>query len=85
MDERCSKAVVEVFVRLHNKKLIYMANRIVNWDCSLKTTISDIELDSLDIQGRTLLKVPGYEKEVEFGLLTTFAYPLEDKLGEIYA
>ncbi|KAL6129964.1 hypothetical protein ACLB2K_068346 [Fragaria x ananassa] len=80
MDEICSKAVVEGFVRLHNKKLMYMANCIVNWDCSLKTAILDIELDFLDIQGRMLLKVPSYEKEVEFGLLTTFAYPLEDKL-----
>ncbi|PRQ20821.1 putative valine--tRNA ligase [Rosa chinensis] len=82
MDEKCSKAVVEAFVRLYNKGLIYRDNRIVNWDCSLKTAISEIEVDSLDIQGRTLLKVPGYENKVEFGLLTTFAYHLEEE-GEV--
>lgn len=37
----------------------------------------------MDIKERTLLKVPGYEKPVEFGVLTSFAYPLEGGLGEI--
>lgn len=37
----------------------------------------------MDIKERTLLKVPGYEKPVEFGVLTSFAYPLEGALGEI--
>lgn len=37
----------------------------------------------IDIKERTLLKVPGYEKPVEFGLLTSFAYPLEEGLGEV--
>lgn len=37
-----------------------------------------------DIKERTLRKVPGYEEPVEFGVLTSFAYPLEEKeLGEI--
>lgn len=37
----------------------------------------------MDIKERTLLKVPGYEKPVEFGVLISFAYPLEGGLGEI--
>lgn len=37
----------------------------------------------MDIKERTLLKVPGYENPVEFGVLTSFAYPLEEGLGEI--
>lgn len=41
-------------------------------------------MDYIDIKERTRLKVPGYDKPVEFGVLTSFAYPLEDKeLGEI--
>ncbi|RVW76640.1 Valine--tRNA ligase [Vitis vinifera] len=51
--------------------------RLVNWDCILRTAISDIEVDYEDIKVRTLLKVPGYEKPVEFGVLTSFAYPIE--------
>ncbi|KAJ4964063.1 hypothetical protein NE237_024002 [Protea cynaroides] len=83
MDEKRSKAVTEAFVRLHNEGLIYRDHRLVNWDCILRTAISDIEVDYKDIKERTLLKVPGYENPVEFGVLTSFAYPLEGGFGEI--
>ena len=42
-----------------------------------------MQVDYIDIKERTLLKVPGYEKPVEFRVLTKFAYPLEGNLGEI--
>ncbi|KAL2602000.1 hypothetical protein AAZV13_10G201000 [Glycine max] len=83
MDERRSKAVTEAFVRLYKQGLIYRDLRLVNWDCVLRTAISDIEVDYLEIKERSLLKVPGYDKPVEFGVLTKFAYPLEGNLGEI--
>ncbi|KAM3341099.1 valine-tRNA ligase, mitochondrial 1 [Capsicum galapagoense] len=83
MDEKRSKAVTEAFVRLSNEGLIYRAPRMVHWDCVLRTAISDIEVEYTDIKERTLLNVPGYEEPVEFGLLTSFAYPLEGGLGEI--
>ncbi|XP_021909857.1 valine--tRNA ligase, mitochondrial 1 isoform X2 [Carica papaya] len=83
MDEKRSKAVSEAFVRLYKEGLIYRDIRLVNWDCVLRTAISDIEVDYTDIKERTLLKVPGYEKPVEFGVITSFAYPLEGGLGEI--
>jgi valyl-tRNA synthetase len=38
------KIVSEVFVKMYNDKLIYQANKIVNWDCKLQTAISDIEV-----------------------------------------
>ncbi|XP_021824679.1 valine--tRNA ligase, mitochondrial 1-like isoform X1 [Prunus avium] len=83
MDQKRSNAVTEAFVRLHKQGLLYRDNRIVNWDCVLHTAISDIEVDYIDIEERTLLMVPGYEKPIEFGILTSFAYPLEEDLGEI--
>ncbi|XP_009598164.1 valine--tRNA ligase, mitochondrial 1-like [Nicotiana tomentosiformis] len=83
MDEKRSKAVTEAFVRLSNEGLIYRAPRMVHWDCVLRTAISDIEVEYTDIKERTLLSVPGYEEPVEFGVLTSFAYPLEGGLGEI--
>uniref|UniRef100_A0A0C9S2L0 Valine--tRNA ligase, mitochondrial n=1 Tax=Wollemia nobilis TaxID=56998 RepID=A0A0C9S2L0_9CONI len=83
MDEKRSKAVTEAFVCLYKESLIYRDHRLVNWDCVLRTAISDIEVDYIDIKGRTLLKVPGYKSPVEFGVLTSFAYPLEEGLGEI--
>ncbi|OMO97080.1 Aminoacyl-tRNA synthetase, class Ia, partial [Corchorus capsularis] len=83
MDEKRSKAVTEAFCRLYEQGLIYRDLRLVNWDCVLRTAISDIEVDYRDIKERTLLKVPGYKEPVEFGVLTSFAYPLEGELGEI--
>ncbi|VVA98459.1 unnamed protein product [Arabis nemorensis] len=83
MDEQRSKAVTEAFVRLYKEGLIYRDIRLVNWDCNLRTAISDDEVEHIDIKERTLLQVPGYEKPVEFGLLTSFAYPLEGGLGEV--
>lgn len=44
MDEGCSKAVREVFVRLYEKGLIYRGERIVNWCSHCKTSISDAEV-----------------------------------------
>ncbi|XP_020205545.1 valine--tRNA ligase, mitochondrial 1 isoform X1 [Cajanus cajan] len=83
MDDRRSNAVTEAFVRLYKHGLIYRDVRLVNWDCVLRTAISDIEVDYVEIKERTLLNVPGYAKPVEFGVLTKFAYPLEGNLGEI--
>lgn len=45
MDEGCSKAVKEVFVRLYNKGLIYRGERIINWCPRCKTSISDAEVE----------------------------------------
>ncbi|GLT32698.1 hypothetical protein SLA2020_073450 [Shorea laevis] len=83
MDEKRSRAVTEAFVRLYKEDLIYRDVRLVNWDFALRTAISDIEVDYIDVKGKTSLMVPGYEKPVEFGVLTLFAYPLEGENGEI--
>lgn len=82
MDENRSVAVKEAFLQLHSSGLIYRDNRLVNWCCRLKTAVSDIEVDYIDIPCRTAMSVPGYDELVEFGVLTSFAYPLEDG-GEI--
>eukprot|EP00775_Hariotina_reticulata_P010346 gene10346-10503_t len=83
MDEARSAAVLEAFVRMYESGCIYRDNRLVNWDARLRTAVSDIEVDYIDIPGRTLINVPGYDQAVEFGVLTSFAYPLEDGGGEI--
>ncbi len=44
MDERLTAAVKEAFLRMHSNGIIYRANRLVNWDCTLKTAVSDIEV-----------------------------------------
>ncbi len=51
MDEKCSKAVNEVFYNLYNKKLIYRGSRIINWCPGCKTALSDIEVDYAEEKG----------------------------------
>ena len=67
MDEGLSKAVLKVFVTLHQQGLIYKDKRLVNWDPKLLTAISDLEV---------------VQKEVN-SHLWHFKYPLEDGSGHI--
>ena len=83
MDEMLSKAVKEAFVRMHKDGLIYRDNRLVNWCCRLKTAISDIEVDHVDLEGSKEMSVPGQDGPVEFGSIWSFAYKYADGEGEI--
>ncbi|KAL4936354.1 hypothetical protein BDV06DRAFT_216738 [Aspergillus oleicola] len=74
MDENLSAAVTECFVRLHEEGYIYRSSRLVNWCVHFNTAISNLEVDNKELNGRTLLEVPGYERPVEFGVLTYFHY-----------
>jgi len=51
MDEEYSKAVIEVFVRLYEKGLIYQGNYIINWCPRCQTALSDEEAPHREIQG----------------------------------
>ena len=51
LDEGCSKAVREVFVRLYEKKLIYRGERIINWCPKCRTSISDAEVEFTEQAG----------------------------------
>lgn len=52
MDEGLSDAVLEVFVRLYEKGLIYRGERIINWCPQCKTSISDAEVNHIDKEGK---------------------------------
>ncbi|MGN6163621.1 MAG: valine--tRNA ligase [Flavisolibacter sp.] len=52
MDDHYYKAVIEVFVDLYNKGMIYRGARMINWDPSAKTALSDEEVEYKDIQGK---------------------------------
>ncbi|OUW73688.1 MAG: valine--tRNA ligase [Pelagibacteraceae bacterium TMED216] len=52
MDNDLSKAVIKVFVSLYNKKLIYKDKKLVNWDTSLQTAISDLEVLQKEVQSQ---------------------------------
>ena len=52
MDEGLSKAVLEVFVRLHEDGLIYRGERLINWCPRCLTALSDIEVEHEDTKGK---------------------------------
>ena len=52
MDEGLNRAVAKVFVDLYRQGLIYRDKRLVNWDPKLKTAISDLEVETHEVEGR---------------------------------
>ncbi|KAH6628675.1 tRNA synthetases class I-domain-containing protein [Chaetomium tenue] len=77
MNENLSAATMETFCRLHDEGYIYRSSRLVNWCTHLQTALSSLEVENKDITGRTMLDVPGYDRKVEFGVLTFFKYPID--------
>jgi valyl-tRNA synthetase len=67
MDPGLTRAVVEVFVRLHEEGLIYRGKRLVNWDPVLLTALSDLEVQAQEEEGQ----------------LWHLRYPLEDGSGHV--
>ncbi|HSF12322.1 MAG TPA: valine--tRNA ligase [Erythrobacter sp.] len=51
MDPHFTRAVIKTFVDLYNDGLIYRDKRLVNWDPKLKTAISDLEVETRQVQG----------------------------------
>ena len=52
MDDHYYKAVIKVFIDLYNKGLIYRGARMINWDSSAKTALSDEEVEYKDLTGK---------------------------------
>ena len=67
MDPELSRAVTEVFVRLHEEGLVYRGKRLVNWDPVLLTALSDLEVQSAEEEGQ----------------LWHLRYPLADGAGHV--
>lgn len=64
---------------MHDEGVIYRSNRLVNWCVRLNTALSNEEVDQMEIKGKTMLNVPGYEpnERFEFGTMTYFAWEIE--------
>src|SRR5215210_6545800 len=67
MDEGFSRAVTKVFVELDRRGLAYRDKRLVNWDPKFQTAISDLEVETREVQGK----------------FWTLKYPLADGSGAI--
>jgi valyl-tRNA synthetase len=79
LDEPRSIAVKESFCRMYDKGMIYRATRLVNWSCHLRTAISDLEVEYIDIPAFHKMAVPGHDpnRKYEFGALTHFTYKIK--------
>ncbi|MCP1101923.1 valyl-tRNA synthetase [Aequitasia blattaphilus] len=72
LDEGCSEAVEEVFLRLHEKGFIYRGNRIINWCPVCKTTISDAEVIHEEQEGNFWhIKYPVKDSDTFLEIATT--------------
>ncbi|HKC03624.1 MAG TPA: valine--tRNA ligase [Sphingomicrobium sp.] len=67
MDEPYQRAVTHTFVELHKRGLVYRDKRLVNWDPKFQTAISDLEVETREVQGK----------------FWTLRYPLADGGGAI--
>jgi len=68
MDEGFSRGVLKVFVQLYREGLLYRDKRLVNWDPKFGTAISDLEVETKEVQGK----------------FWHLRYPLEDGSGFIH-
>ena len=71
MDEKLSASVLEVFVDLYNKGLIYRGFRMVNWDPQAKTTVSDEEVIYKEVQSKLYYVNYQVENSEEFITIAT--------------
>lgn len=74
LDPKMNEAVVEAFVRLYKKGLVYREPKIVNWCGKLSTTLSDLEVNHEEVGPNTFVSVDG--GRYEFGVLYYFRYPI---------
>jgi len=68
MDEGFTRAVLKVFVQLYRDGLLYRDKRLVNWDPKFGTAISDLEVETKEVQGK----------------FWHLKYPLEDESGFVH-
>ncbi|XP_012528104.2 valine--tRNA ligase, mitochondrial isoform X3 [Monomorium pharaonis] len=83
IDNNYSAAVTETFVRLNERNLLYRARDLVNWSPALRSTISEIEVEDLVVNGKTRLQLPGYDTKITVGQLIKLAYPIRDSKEEL--
>ncbi|MGL5973301.1 MAG: valine--tRNA ligase [Oscillospiraceae bacterium] len=72
LDEGCSHAVKEVFVKLYDENLIYKGERIINWCPNCLTSISDAEVEFLEKDGNLYnIKYKVEDEDIYLTLATT--------------
>jgi valyl-tRNA synthetase len=68
---------------MYESGIIYRSTRLVNWSCKLRTAISDIEVDYIEVPKMMKMKVPQHDKAYDFGFLFEFAYKVDGSDEEL--
>ncbi|GMT08839.1 hypothetical protein PFISCL1PPCAC_136, partial [Pristionchus fissidentatus] len=80
LDERFSSAVTRAFVTLHRDGLISRDRRFVHWSPALRSSLSDQEMDKVDLPPGGVLSLPSPDgkgrREVKLGVMHTIKYEL---------
>lgn len=74
MDQERENAVISAFKILYDKGYIYRDNKLINWDCSLKSVISNIEIKKIKIESPKKIKIPNYQEAIEVGYIWYFKF-----------
>jgi valyl-tRNA synthetase len=83
MDEGLSAAVCRVFVRLYREGLIYRGRRLINWDPTAQTTVSDAELEYVERDGSLWrIRYPFSREDLGAGIEVATTRP-ETMLGDV--
>jgi len=88
MDKGLSEAVMEAFVRLYDKGLIYRGNYIINWCPRCQTALSDEEAPHKDVEGKLYYilypfkEIPGHQDTMTPGVVVATTRP-ETMLGDV--
>ncbi|XP_065849279.1 valine--tRNA ligase, chloroplastic/mitochondrial 2 isoform X2 [Euphorbia lathyris] len=96
LDEQLSRAVIEAFIRLHDKGLIYQGSYLVNWSPNLQTAVSDLEVEYSEEEGALyhikyrvaggsrsdFLTVATTRPETLFGDVAVAVHPKDDRYSK---
>jgi hypothetical protein len=63
--------IINYYYELYLLLIIFIITNGCEWRVQL-------QVDKMELEGRTLLSIPGYKDKVEFGVLVSFAYKMED-------
>jgi valyl-tRNA synthetase len=83
LDKTREIAVIEAFNRFYDEGKIFRGTRLVNWCPYLRTALSDLEVDYLDLTEKTMVSIPGTEMKVEVGAITSFKYKVKNSKESI--
>lgn len=67
-----------LFIQLYRAGLIERRPSMINWSYYLRSPVPDTDIKYMNVKGKTLITVPGYDEQVEFGVINDLIYKIEN-------